>query len=155
MCKLCNTDREPVQLHFNNSKSTIEFRNIVYEYTGEYPCKNCIHGYWNFYYNNKTVDIDKYIINRIERKLMFTTITKKQKSKWQQLEFFYRKPDYKYNKTIEPCVSQRLNKFKTRIVINGVRHNKTFDTLEEAVSCRDNLMKSLETKKTRNRVWQQ
>jgi hypothetical protein len=155
MCKLCNTDREPAKEHVNSSEISIRFRNIVHEYTGEYPCKNCIHIYWNFCVNKKFVDIDKYITNRIKRKFMYATFTKKQRSKWDQLGFLYQKQDYKYNKTTEPCIAQRLNKFKTRIVINGVRHNKTFNTLEEAISCRDNLIRYLEPNEIRNRIWQQ
>jgi hypothetical protein len=149
MCKLCNTNTEPAQVHVNNNENSIEFRNIVYEYTGEYPCRYCIRLYTHVLFNNKSVNIDKYITNRIKRELVHPTMSTKQKNKWAQFELKHENPAYKFVKTTEHSIVQRLNRFNVRISINGTRHTKTFDTLEEAVSCRDNLIRSRKTNKNK------
>lgn len=75
MCKLCNSNGIAIPLHpeFKNVRRlalTQTIINIVYEYTNDTPCRQCISGCNLFIKNNPqekniTINIDNYIIKKL------------------------------------------------------------------------------------------
>ena len=63
MCKLCNESTSPIVpiRELNLSKPYGKFLEIAHSYTEEYPCQNCIDG---FYKRNRT-NLDTYIIQKL------------------------------------------------------------------------------------------
>jgi hypothetical protein len=70
MCKLCNSFEPAVTLATYNTKSSkvLEFLNVAKQYTGEYPCKNCIQKLYQRQSlgRDKTYNVDQFCQNRIQ-----------------------------------------------------------------------------------------
>jgi len=71
MCKLCNTDRNPVK-----PRKYSEFACTAYDYIGEYPCSHCRRSYNGIIKLRKDCTVDKIILERLHRKYFVEKIQK-------------------------------------------------------------------------------
>jgi hypothetical protein len=155
MCKLCNTDRKPCPPNFRNNLQVVKFKNIVYEYTGEYPCELCYkcyvshaNSYGAVADTNGTIDMDRHIINKLRVFISWQNLTVSQKDKWRNITRKYSERRKVPTETVDHCIRKICNNFKVTMRRNNINYIKTFKTLEEAITYRDSLIASLNN--TRN-----
>ena len=148
MCRLCNTDNAGVGHKCNSVKGSWQsyFKNVVLEYTGEYPCKKCIEAVGP---ESQTIlygGIDTYIIDKLFRRHCENLYSKNNIQA--AFKIFYLKPKDK-ERTIEKCIVKRIHgvsggtSYIVRRRIKGKRHCKSFPDLSTAREYRDNLKKHL------------
>ncbi len=146
MCKLCNTDNKPQAIKHNCIKESFssQFKHIVFEYTGKYPCKSCIIALPS----KNTVElyggIDTYIIGKLFRKYYQKLYTREDIKSAGKI--FYSKPKDKES-AVDVCIRKRVSgcsgdvSFIVAKRINGKQHKRSFFEINEAIQYRDSLKK--------------
>jgi hypothetical protein len=144
MCKLCNTDRKPDIKRCILRIEYKEFKDIVYQYTGEYPCSNCLDNYRTHFRNVDSKTVDNYIIDKLKQSIVLTYSTQSQKNKWYRLMNKHKPRDVEPVATVDHCIRKIYNHFKVIVERNRIIYTKSFETLDEAIIYRNNLIVSLD-----------
>ena len=142
MCKLCNTNSPPASV---NSAKYADKLEVVKQYIGTYPCKQCTHQImtWSRATNDST-QIDQYILFKLFRVYALANFTKEQLAKRKS----YNTVAAHHKQAALPGIRQIITK-STGNVKYLVRHrfNKeqqvtigTYQTLSEALQVKVNYM---------------
>ena len=142
MCKLCNTNSPPASV---NSTKYADKLEIVKQYIGTYPCKQCTNQLmtWSRATNNPT-QFDQYILFKLFRVYVLTNFTKEQLA--ERKAYSVRLTQHK--KAVLPGIRQVSNKVSGSITYQ-VRHRinleqqlnlGTYPTLSEALQVKVNYM---------------
>jgi hypothetical protein len=141
MCKLCGKQSKSLTLLHHprtpRSELSLQFCNIVFEYTGNYPCYTCNALYLQAFNTYKT-GIDDYIVSKLFTRCKPINITTRVYNKQvSMLRMFKSKgckqPSYnKPTKTIEKNIMHNETSFIVQISRKSKRYLKSFSTLEES-----------------------
>lgn len=143
MCKLCNTPKPPVTIRHNTVKTSrlSLFKNIVKDYTGEFPCQSCIVAVPDRGTIERHGGLDGYIISKLFRKYSEKMYSRSCISNARKI--FYDKPK-EIEKKVSKCIRERSSEtghitYIAAIYRNNTLHRKNFSTLDEAIKYRDNI----------------
>jgi len=160
MCKLCNTDREPIsELRYSRSnKDTQKYINTVVNYTDEKPCVTCITTYRCIKSRTSTnteieFSIDAIILKRLYK---YYVISKYKNHSVRYVNIVHRETRFevrhrnsaiKVPRTQQESVAKNIRiryrkstnstSFCVRVRKDNKKFNKAFTTLEEAILWRD------------------
>ena len=153
MCKLCNTDNIGTKRNSHRiTKEILEFKNIAYDYIGEYPCCICTNNYGSYLkvtQQSARISVDEWITKKLRLKLFPANKSKYIKIRMNQIDYddnikirnnikdlkvsrktiekYIRKDEYRGRISYIFTYVKEKNKIKTTI-------NKSFKTLEDAQS---------------------
>ena len=142
MCKLCNTNSPPASV---NSIKYADKLEVVKQYIGTYPCKQCTHQImtWSRATNDST-QFDQYILFKLFRMYALANFTKEQLAK--RKSYSVRLTQHK--KAVLPGIRQVSNKdsghvaylVRHRVSLEQQINLGTYSTLSEALQVKVNYM---------------
>ncbi len=152
MCRLCNNGNHEYLPTSSPSYDRLKnARDIVFQYTGKYPCKKALFSIKTFLYKRNIEELDQYIIKKLltsyggnvyggkricqTRQYLFTDKPK------EQLE------ELKSKTTIitvcKNIVKKSIIGCQTKFIAKSTKFKaKSFNTLEEAIQYRDSTKES-------------
>jgi hypothetical protein len=145
MCKLCNSDREPV-LHYSSiskrslftsrlKDSTIDDLCIIREYIGESICHKCRIALIVYLKKYPSKTVDDWVVNRLylfysteETRAVYVKANRRKK------ELQSKREQYIGKRLVEPYISLKLNTNTFLVSFNGYGRSfsRSFRTLQEA-----------------------
>jgi len=149
MCKLCNTNRQPIKIGILSSKKTIKFSNIVKEYTNELPCRNCRNAFMEI--RTKKKYADEWILKRLQASYIAMKGTSSEYTraysrvrKFENREMQAIRTYEQMENCIQKSTNHSTNHITYRVVVRRKKETycKDLPTLEEARQFRNTIKES-------------